>query len=1146
MADLDPTLSQKRDGAETRRERQVRACRQRASPVAGARVYRPTCAALLPCTEWILRHHRQFSPREVDERDDKENEGELQHAASVQGVDAERRQRRGEAEEKWGNGGPFDFCSSRGDLGRPDEERGSCLPSTSSLPQLCAVSPRPELESHCRQPVSNQVTCSSPSTKSLSLLASSSATDLPSPSSSRSASPLSPAFLSGRPPSLAGRKTGGWPSTLLDAPAHAQAWSRFYLHHADSRAPFNSFTSRDAVRLLFRLVPSFSLSSGDVMVEVGHGACPLIPFIWMRLKQNAAKQRRREQSKSRGEAAAGQASSRGDIEDAGEHPDGPQPLAPLSRGQRPKEEPRETASEEKCTSLSRQPTPAQNHDGDDRAACFAYGCYVGIESCREAAEAALLQGRDLDALFGTCSSLSLRPGGKRERVSRASPAGSAPPEMCQQDLETRKRRRTTGAAPAETPASAGDGVDETESSSSSLCLGSVGEASQRARAEPDGTANEASAAFEAENGTGRKGRSTGEPVKEEDEGRTSPPTAGACRRGEKAEADTCGGPCLREMLRSRCLEFAVCTDGFRYVDSEGHLQLEKIEFESLFLTEPSRRRRGAQARGRDRGQPRKNAPSAGSSASGRSTDKEESDEADAEVRDEVEGHSGEAEEAGQMAKTDDGCEVGKANLGEDESSACTNTRTMPPSGRALQTGDSSLSSSTSSASSSCGDPPSVASSPPLPSSSASGASQPESASSSAVPHDALDSSALSFLEPGRAKYVVLKSTLDSICVMLPCTGTLNWDEDLRIPRQLVVWFDSFARLLKDPASPPSVASSPRVASPRSPPASTSSVSAQSGAVRPAQESPGDDDLERSEAEEEREKTGTVSGEDANAGGKGEAQDRHVGEPRLESCAGSPMQKHVSTETGDAGTPWCLGMRRSFANASRNESDGERDTAGDCEETLSGKGGSTRRTEETEDGSYEAMPLVRTPGCEKDTSRERGDSSTPYVVFLEPKNKARIHLLTIIKVIHGATFTATPSPARFLRLSRIFCPRGRGQEKIIGYLLEKRTTCYASYGELYEDIQRVSRPIQKADPYGDFEDLLPPFEPVKWRSEEPADIEVLVDYIWSEQTAQAMKKGGGTGKEGSQAVQKDEAEREEAVRETGRDVEMQDKIRTQRF
>lgn len=52
---------------------------------------------------------------------------------------------------------------------------------------------------------------------------------------------------------------------------------------------------------------------------------------------------------------------------------------------------------------------------------------------------------------------------------------------------------------------------------------------------------------------------------------------------------------------------------------------------------------------------------------------------------------------------------------------------------------------------------------------------------------------------GVAKYVVAKSTLDSFCCLLPLTGSLEWREDARIPRQLVIWFDSLALLLRPPS-----------------------------------------------------------------------------------------------------------------------------------------------------------------------------------------------------------------------------------------------------------------------------------------------------------------------------------------------------------
>ncbi|OEH77687.1 hypothetical protein cyc_03936 [Cyclospora cayetanensis] len=58
---------------------------------------------------------------------------------------------------------------------------------------------------------------------------------------------------------------------------------------------------------------------------------------------------------------------------------------------------------------------------------------------------------------------------------------------------------------------------------------------------------------------------------------------------------------------------------------------------------------------------------------------------------------------------------------------------------------------------------------------------------------------------GCGKYVVLKSTLDSFCCLLPLTGSLDWKDDLRIPRVLVHWFDSLSLLLQQPAAAPPAA-----------------------------------------------------------------------------------------------------------------------------------------------------------------------------------------------------------------------------------------------------------------------------------------------------------------------------------------------------
>lgn len=68
--------------------------------------------------------------------------------------------------------------------------------------------------------------------------------------------------------------------------------------------------------------------------------------------------------------------------------------------------------------------------------------------------------------------------------------------------------------------------------------------------------------------------------------------------------------------------------------------------------------------------------------------------------------------------------------------------------------------------------------------------------------------------------------------------------------------------------------------------------------------------------------------------------------------------------------------------------------------------------------------------------------------------------------------------------------------------------YTSYSELYDDVVEVTKVLRKLDPYGEFDDILPPFEPPKWRSEKPEDIEILVDYVWSEPTAEKVRKRTG--------------------------------------
>ncbi|PFH31218.1 hypothetical protein BESB_030920 [Besnoitia besnoiti] len=1350
-----------------RRERPVRACRQRALPSTGAGAYRPTCPSLLPCTEWIFHHYAlsRQEPGDGPTRSEGAEQAESDSTQSLAPLNGEAQA----ARDCEGRDAPEPEGSARSTASRP---------SPLSWPDGGAAHlPFPASSSHSASAallggVAQTAEGLSEPPRALSAPAASggspaSGSDLISSSLEAGSYPSPPRVLL---PARAAQGSGGWPSTLLDAPEHAKAWSRFYLHHADSRAPFNSFTSRDAVGLLFRLLPSLSLSPDEVLVELGHGACPLMPFIWSRLKRNDEKKQRRcgavrGKGAFEGEDGDGDEEGTDACEANGLHTP---PLraqkrrkadtereTPCVLSQGPEQEAKDEDDDKSDDAESRSRSAAKvrrdasgvEPESGEAASPFAWGRYVGIESCREAAEAALLQGRNLDDLFLE-SAPSSRASSPRvdERSSDPLPDSLAPPAADTHDAAdggASAGRGSAGSTVASPAFASSSGSSSLAAFSSSPCpfdcvsapvrsaaatgprRAQRGRGRQGERKGRLGTA-EAKVAANAENGS-EEGAAGGEERPHEEprgadcdthEGDKSLAAEASPARNKKVDAATSGGRILREMLRSGCLEFALCTDGFRYVGADGQLQLEKIFFEDLFLSEPRTRGRdrprGGAPRGRGgrRGRGRHGATPLGFSVEkpgeGGSDDGDEEQNDSERVCSAQKGQeaapagclAAEAERVqsdkardsqlpSQEALPDEGpleahaddraqpMDIDGAPRGHAEtltpgdtaccpasselSTGCCDHRQLPSPVSSAYPGSSGAAcpasascgppplctaspspsppslalsstcsgprpssvegvcpvakgadtavtgacasgaggsavhsppclSSTSSAlspseggtpppsaspctkespvklpatvpspggspsrespcpaalppSSPAEDPPSVLSlgcpSGPSPSSrpcpgsvgaSAPAASQASGASSllSAAP----SGSALTFLKPGGVKYVVLKSTLDSICVMLPCTGTLNWEEDLRIPRQLVIWFDSFARLLQDPPSSSSssscAASSPRSLSQA---AASSAASPLSSAVAGVPSSVVKTEALPADTSELQSTVGGrgQAGQEADAGANLEAEEAGKSMPPYLSPLAPKREAERekrreagadAREAAQSGGVLASGDVEAVMEAGRLAGNGF--ALGESEEIeASMESESVREGDTAENGCRKNDRVQPVPevsaGNRKKVSREAaGAPSGPFVVFLEPKNKARIHLLTIFKVIYAATFSSTPSPARFLRLCRICSPKSRGQDKAVGYLLEKRASCFASYSELYEDVQEVSRQFQKSDPCGDLDDLLPPFEPVKWASDEPSDIEVLVDYVWSEQTAQALRRKSRGGARGPRA------------------------------
>ncbi|PHJ23915.1 hypothetical protein CSUI_002233 [Cystoisospora suis] len=1076
--------------------------------------------------------------------------------------------------------------------------------------------------------------------------------------------------------SRVGQSNGAWPSTLLDAPEHAKAWSRFYLYHADSHAPFNSFDSEQAVMLLFRLLPSFSLSQGEVMVEVGHGSCPLIPFIWERVKKNAIKKSKTHQCEdimTARESESGLLFSSGEVEEGQRSKDKAAKISLRSRCEgvegeasasstcsrvssstdqtplvtsacedeiSPADQPRECL--EKHEVRKGRKSRSTTRDVENNA--FSGGLYVGIESCREAAEAALrlhgdsqlprrrkttsfqsTKGERLSQRSGGPCSVSLastsdlisrdeknligHPENWKEVISDSEEGGQyllgVPTERqsTEADIHSSVLKDQDSESDAYRQDATSDSCTDRHPPNPSLDEKRVEpemgdtehgptersrpEHLSRGLPELDGEGDNAS------NRLQRGSESLTAEKLEEDEGDKSfavaPNKKGRGRRNRDAEVslgvsglpDVNRASTLRRMLRLGCLEFAVCTDGFNYVDDQGRIYLKKIclddEALNLEVSASPQTRNGSEP------------PNVGqeeASFQGRQSqeDNEEKEkQTDLHLRPDgvslQENHSAasspsfpsdlklllstsgsrEGSEpiipAGIMPtsfpssscspalspsqsrtfsalasessfaessaglpdafrprveerdkKRDSGSSVladsplPPQNLAPSSSSSptlltdrgeeflpcspCCSSASPTPEYPCLPTLMSSSSSESCNPRSTCSTAPSLRScsvvspSPPF-------SSSPSLRRSSSSASLTACLSPLASVTRGSVKYIVLKSTLDSICVMLPCTGTLNWDEDLRIPRSLVVWFDSFARLLRSPGA---------------------RLSAIGSSSNPGPPSDAVGDKQKLTQEETEASKYPASAPDARSSSKhgqtGVAPSVRDESERREGCCAikqdGTSRKRSRVEEGEGADP-----RHEKNNGETHDEDD--DTAALLPVR---KGEEEDEGDKTQMHGEEKKQKRRKKKGGKEDGEDDPNSSKSFLIFLEPRNKARIHLLTIIKVIFTATFTSRPSPARHFRLCRIFCSRARGQEKAVGYLLEKRDSVYTSYAELYGDVVEVTKVLKKLDPYGEFDDLLPPFAPPKWRSEEPEDIEILVDYVWSEPTAEKVRKRTG--------------------------------------
>lgn len=968
-----------------------------------------------------------------------------------------------------------------------------------------------------------------------------------------------------------GQSNGAWPSTLLDAPEHAKAWSRFYLYHADSHAPFNSFDSGQAVMLLFRLLPSFSLSQGEVMVEVGHGSCPLIPFIWERVMKNAIKKSKRpecEDTVTARERESGQLFSSGKVEEGQRSKE--EKAAKISLQSRcERVEGGETSASSTCSHVSTPSgqTPLVTSTCEDEISsadqprecvdkqevrtgrkrrwttrdvennAFSGGLYVGIESCREAAEAALrLHGGSQLPRRGTTSLRSnkgerlsqrsgpravslastsdqinrdeqnlmghLLEGGKKEVVSDSREGGqylSAEPtdtESIEADIHASLLKGEDTESDAHRKDATSDSCTDRHASDPSPGKRKVepGAAdtdhrpSEKSRPEHlsrrlpglDGEGDSAS------NRLQRGSESLTEEKLEEAEGdkmvsAVASNKKGRGRRNRAAERspgvsglpDVNRASTLRRMLRLGCLEFAVCTDGFNYVDDQGRVHLKKVSLDdealNLEISASPRTRREpeppdlgqaeASLEGRQSQEDneekenktdlhllpdgvflheenRSAAPSASFSSDmkpllstagsregrepsivagtvstsfpssscspGLSPSQSRTFSALASESYLAEGSAGLPDDSQpgveeRDKKGNSGCSVLPysplppqdlapssssssptllTDRGEKFSSCspCCSSASVTLECACLPALMSPSSSEFCKPRSTCSTAPSVRSCSVVSPSPASSSSPSLRLSSSSASLTASLSPPLASVTRGSVKYIVLKSTLDSICVMLPCTGTLNWDEDLRIPRSLVVWFDSFARLLRAPGGKLSAVQS------------SSSPGLPSDAVGDKQKST----QEESEAGEYP-ASGAHARSSSGHGQTGVTPSLRDESERQEGyCViqqDSTSRKRSRTDEDEGGE----------ARREKNNGETHDEFANTAVPAPPEKGEEEDEGDKTQTRGEEKKQKRRKKKGEREDDEDDSNSSKSFLIFLEPRNKARIHLLTIIKV-----------------------------------------------------------------------------------------------------------------------------------------------------
>lgn len=112
----------------------------------------------------------------------------------------------------------------------------------------------------------------------------------------------------------------------------------------------------------------------------------------------------------------------------------------------------------------------------------------------------------------------------------------------------------------------------------------------------------------------------------------------------------------------------------------------------------------------------------------------------------------------------------------------------------------------------------------------------------------------------------------------------------------------------------------------------------------------------------------------------------------------------------------------------------------------------------------------------------------YIIFVEPSDPAKFrdHILTICKVIYTATFKYNSS-AKYLKLVKIIT-----QNKASGYMIEKRNQVYQNFEEMRQEITKLILKSSYAKYAKESDWFLPINAPKKWTSNNPNDIEYLVN------------------------------------------------------